>query len=63
MIIEATSVDITHYYDVTEERAYLEGEGDCSLAYWRRVHEDFFKKELQEISREFSADILVVCEL
>lgn len=26
---------------VDKQHAYLEGEGDLSLAYWRRVHEAF----------------------
>ncbi|WP_442946200.1 MULTISPECIES: ASCH domain-containing protein [unclassified Oceanobacillus] len=61
-IIETTSVQITPYDEVTEEHAYLEGEGDRSLAYWQKVHEDFFKKELREINRDFTEDMLVVCE-
>ena len=61
-IIETTSVQIIPYDEVTEEHAYLEGEGDRSLAYWQKVHEDFFKKELRGINRDFAANMLVVCE-
>ncbi|MFC7321497.1 ASCH domain-containing protein [Halobacillus campisalis] len=61
-IAETTSVDIIPFDEVTEEHAYLEGEGDRSLEYWRTVHEDFFKKELQEVNLDFHHKIPVVCE-
>jgi uncharacterized protein YhfF len=61
-IVETTSVEVVPFDEVTEEFAYLEGEGDRSLAYWRDVHETFFKKELDAINREFHNKIPVVCE-
>jgi uncharacterized protein YhfF len=61
-IAETTSVEIVPFDEVTEEHAYLEGEGDRSLKYWREVHETFFKKELDAINREFHNNIPVVCE-
>lgn len=61
-ILETTSVDVVPFDEVTEEHAYLEGEGDRTLQYWRDVHEDFFKRELEEINQEFHDQILVVCE-
>ena len=47
---------------VSEEQAFREGEGDRSLEYWRRVHEDFFRRELAGAGLAFSPDMPVVCE-
>ena len=41
-IIENTKVYVVPFCEVSEEHAYKEGEGDRSLAYWRKVHEAFF---------------------
>ncbi|ERN53781.1 ASCH domain-containing protein [Alkalihalophilus marmarensis] len=61
-IVETTSVEVIPFDEVTEEHAYLEGEGDRSLAYWRDVHETFFRKEFDAINRDFSYKMPVVCE-
>ena len=37
-IILTTSVEVRRFSDVDEEYAWTEGEGDRSLAYWRRAH-------------------------
>ena len=50
------------FCEVTAGHAYKEGEGDRSLAYWRKVHEDFFRAELEEAGLEFSPSMPVVCE-
>lgn len=61
-ITETTKVYICPFDEISEEQAYLEGEGDRSLAYWRQVHEDFFTKEMHSIGKEFHEKMLVVCE-
>ncbi|OZU90609.1 RNA-binding protein [Virgibacillus indicus] len=61
-IAETTSVEVIPFDEVTEEFAYLEGEGDQSLKYWRDVHEAFFKREFEKIGQEFHDKIPVVCE-
>ena len=61
-IIETTEVNVVPFNEVTAEFAYLEGEGDRSLAYWRDVHEAFFKRELEEIGIVFNWTMHVVCE-
>ncbi|QKY68675.1 ASCH domain-containing protein [Lentibacillus sp. CBA3610] len=61
-IVETTSVETVPFDEVTEEHAYLEGEGDRTLRYWREAHEDFFKKESKEVNQEFHNKIPVVCE-
>ncbi|MCD5323357.1 ASCH domain-containing protein [Pontibacillus chungwhensis] len=61
-IVETTSVKIVPFNEVTAEHAYLEGEGDRSLEFWRKEHERFFRKELEEIDQVFHDQIPVVCE-
>lgn len=61
-IAETTSVEIVPFDEVTAEHAYLEGEGDRTLSYWRDVHEEFFKKELAAFNQAFHNKIPVVCE-
>lgn len=61
-IIQTKKVTVVPFKEVTEEFAKKEGEGDKSLKYWRRVHIDFFTKELKEVRIEFSEEMLVVCE-
>ena len=61
-VIRTTRVFTVPFDQVTAEHAQKEGEGDRSLAHWRRVHEDFFRAELAEAGLEFSPDMPVVCE-
>ena len=61
-IIETTKVTVLPFRDVSEDHAYKEGEGDCSLAYWRQVHEELFTKWLAEIGLSFSPSSKVVLE-
>ena len=61
-IIRTTKVYVTPYREVTAEQAWKEGEGDRSLDYWRRVHEAFFRKELEAVGLIFTEDMGVVCE-
>jgi uncharacterized protein YhfF len=61
-VIETTEVQIRPFNEVDAQFAYDEGEGDRSLAYWRRVHTEFFTRELAEIGREPSESMPLVCE-
>ena len=61
-IIETSNIDIVPFKEVTEEFAQTEGEGDKSLAYWKRAHKNYFSREMKELDKEFNEDILVVCE-
>lgn len=61
-IIKTTEVTITPMNEVSEEFAIAEGEGDRTYEYWWNVHVDFFEKELEAVGREFSEDMLLVCE-
>lgn len=44
-IIRTTSVEVRPFGEVDEAFAWVEGEGDRSLAHWRAVHEWFFARE------------------
>lgn len=61
-IIQTTKVTVKKFSEVGDRQAYLEGEGDRSLAYWREVHEEFFRQDLAQHGLEFTEDMLVVCE-
>ena len=61
-IIENTKVYIAPFCEVSMEHAYKEGEGDRSLDYWRKVHEEFFTECMEEAGLTFDENMLVVCE-
>ncbi|MTB64885.1 ASCH domain-containing protein [Streptococcus sp. zg-86] len=61
-VIETKKVTIEPFYQVSAAHAFKEGEGDKSLDYWRRVHEDLFSKWLTELGLAFSIDSRVVLE-
>lgn len=43
-ITRVTKVSIIEFRNVTEELAFIEGEGDKTLAYYRKEHIKIFKK-------------------
>lgn len=53
VVIQIIFVEIVRFNEVGEEHAYLEGEGDRTLRYWRKVHEEFFTKELEMVDQSF----------
>jgi len=61
-IIETIKVDIVPFNKVSEEFAATEGEGDKSLEFWKRVHWSFFKSEMEEMGKEPTEDMLVICQ-
>ena len=61
-IVKTTKVYVTEFRQVSEEHAYKEGEGDRSLKYWRKVHEEFLSRELSKKHMTFSENAKVVCE-
>jgi len=44
-IIQTTRLDTVPFGEVDEEFAWVEGEGDRSLEYWRRAHIWFFEED------------------
>jgi len=61
-VIETIRVDVVPYDAVSAEFAATEGEGDGSLAYWRRAHWAYFGRECARIGRTPSFDMPVACE-
>ncbi|WP_416828252.1 ASCH domain-containing protein [Ectobacillus polymachus] len=61
-IIKTVEVTLTPMNEVPEEFAIAEGEGDRTYKYWWEAHETFFRDALSTIGREFSEDMLLVCE-
>ena len=61
-IIETTEAEIKAFDEVDDRFAYDEGEGDRSLAYWRKVHWEFFTRECDTIGREPAETMPLLCE-
>jgi uncharacterized protein YhfF len=56
-VIESTEVTYRRYGDVDAAFAHDEGEGDCSLFYWRSAHRRYFER-----LGKFSDDMMLMCE-
>ena len=61
-LIRTTAVTVVPFDAVTEEHAFLEGEGDRSLAQWRADHETYWRRTLPPLGHEFDPGMDVVCE-
>ena len=61
-IIKTTKVEIVPFNKITEMHAQKEGEGDKSLDYWKKVHQDFFTNEMKNAGLEFTPNMKVVFE-
>lgn len=60
-VIRSTGVHVVPFRGVDAEHAHAEGEGDRSLAYWRVVHEQFWRQHSPG-GRGFDDQMPVVCE-
>jgi uncharacterized protein YhfF len=61
LIIQTIEAFVVPFNEVSEQFAFDEGEGDRSLAYWRKAHENYFRRnDLKD--RVFDERVLVVCE-
>ena len=61
-IIQTTRVTVLPFDQVPSSHAAREGEGDLSLAAWRRTHRAFFTREMAASGLSFADDTPVVCE-
>ena len=61
-VIRATAVEVMPFDAVDAEFAAIEGEGDGSLAYWRRVHREAFNRDLALHGLQLDGATPVVCE-
>ena len=62
LILKTIKVEIHLFNDVPEYIAKAEGEGDCSLEYWRKVHIEFFSPYLTSWHLKRIDDAHVVTE-
>ena len=62
VIIRDTKVSLVPFSIVHPYHAFLEGEGDRSLSYWREVHERFFAPDYEAAGLPFDEDGLCVLE-
>ena len=61
-IIETTKVEQVPYNKITAEFAEIEGEGDKSLEYWKKVHKTYYEREMALFNEEFDNYMIIVCE-
>lgn len=61
-IIERTRVVTCRFDEVDAGFAAIEGEGDGSLGYWRRVHERYFSAVLAARGEAFDPAVEVICQ-
>jgi uncharacterized protein YhfF len=56
-VIEFTDVEPAVFNEIDAKFAFDEGEGDRSLAHWRKAHQAFFTQE-----GYFAPDMLLLCQ-
>ena len=61
-VIRTTRAYIETFDGVTKEHAFMEGEGDRSLDYWRRIHREYFTEVLGAVGLAFDENSELVCE-
>jgi uncharacterized protein YhfF len=61
-VIRTTRVEVVAFRDVSAAHAAAEGEGDGSLAWWRRVHWAYYQRELAGTPYTPAPDMPIVCE-
>lgn len=61
-IIRTKKVEIVKYENVTALYAFIEGEGDISLAYWKKVHWDYYTAEMDKFGEYPKEKMEIVCE-
>lgn len=61
-VISAVRISVVPFREVSAEFAALEGEGDLSLDFWRRVHWQYFKRVCGRLGKLVSEEMPVVCQ-
>jgi len=62
-IIKTTQVELMRICDVTAEFAQIEGEGDKSLAYWKREHDAYFTRQAAREGFVYDDKMIGICEI
>ena len=61
-IIKTKKIYEIKFSEADESIAIKEGEGDKTLAYWKKSHREFFENELKKFGKTFEEDMLIVVE-
>ncbi|MEP9398525.1 ASCH domain-containing protein [Mesorhizobium sp. KR2-14] len=61
-LIRITDVDVRPFDKVEQSFAEREGEGDSSLAYWAKVHREYFELQCAEWGVPWRENLATVCE-
>ncbi|MGN0203971.1 MAG: ASCH domain-containing protein [Coprococcus sp.] len=61
-VIRTNKVSLVPFDQVSERHAWLEGEGDRSLDYWREVHREAFEPDYQAAGMDFDESGICVLE-
>ena len=61
-IVRTTKVTLKPFFAIDSEHAQREGEGDKSLGNWKKVHWEFYKKELEHFDRVPTESMIIVCQ-
>lgn len=61
-LIETTKIEPTPYNRITLKFAETEGEGDKSLQYWKRVHQEYYTREMKPYNEKFNENMIIICE-
>ena len=61
-LVRIIDVLVFRFSDVPQSWAEVEGEGDCSLAWWRDAHRDYFSRQCALWGVPWHEDMQVVCE-
>lgn len=61
-VLRTTDIQVKPFAQVDAQFAWDEGEGDRSLAYWKKAHWEYFSAECASLGREPSLEMPVVLE-
>lgn len=61
-LVRVVEILIFPFHEVPQSWAEVEGEGDCSLKWWRDAHRDYFSRQCVIWGVPWQEDMLVVCE-
>lgn len=61
-IVRTTKVTLKPFFAIDAAYAQRQGEGDKSLAFWKKAHWEYYTKELEPFGRVPRESMIVVCQ-
>ena len=61
-IVRTTKVNLKPFFLIDAAYAQREGEGDKSLAYWKKIHWEYYTEELEAFGRVPKESMIIVCQ-